>query len=143
MENDMTNLAKLDAEERLAFIRVLAGIANADNHLDDEEKEFIQNIAIVYGLSENTILQSLFNTSEEEILEAAKQITLRSTKLELVKEMCMVAHANKVLEEAEMILLGKVAEAMGVELEKVEQISQWVVDRIIWLEEGKLIFEEV
>ena len=27
--------------------------------------------------------------------------------------------------------------------EKIEQISQWVIDRIIWLEEGKIIFEQV
>jgi hypothetical protein len=31
---------------------------------------------------------------------------------------------------------------MGVELEKIQQISQWVIDRIIWLEEGKIIFEK-
>ena len=30
----------------------------------------------------------------------------------------------------------------SVELEKIEQISQWVIDRVIWLEEAKLIFEE-
>ena len=27
-------------------------------------------------------------------------------------------------------------------LEKIQQISQWVIDRIIWLEEGKIIFEK-
>ena len=32
---------------------------------------------------------------------------------------------------------------MGVELEKIEQISNWVIDRIISAEEAKVIFEEV
>jgi len=28
------------------------------------------------------------------------------------------------------------------EIEKIEQISNWVIDRIIWLEQAKIIFEE-
>ncbi len=143
MENDMTNITNLNENERVAFIKVLAGIANADNHLDEEEKEFIKNIALVYGVSEQNILDGLFNISKEEIINAAKQITNRKTKLELIKEMCMIAHINKILEEAELVLLGQVAQAMDVELSKVEEISRWVLDRIIWLEEGKIIFEEV
>ncbi len=139
----MTNLSNLDKEERIAFLKVLAGIANADNHLDEEEKEFIKNIAIVYGISEQNILDGLFNLSKEDIINSAKKISQRKTKLELIKEMCMVAHVNKALEEQETILLAEVAQAMNIELSKVEEISNWVLDRIIWLEEGKLIFEEV
>ena len=33
--------------------------------------------------------------------------------------------------------------AMGIDLDKIEQISNWVIDRLIWLEEAKIIFEEV
>lgn len=32
---------------------------------------------------------------------------------------------------------------MGIDLDKIEQISNWVIDRLIWLEEAKIIFEEV
>jgi len=32
---------------------------------------------------------------------------------------------------------------MGVELDKIEQISNWVIDKIILAEEAKIIFEEV
>ena len=58
----------------------------------------------------------------------------------LIKEMCMLAHADDELSDSETLLIGKVGEAMGVSLEKIQQISNWVIDRIIWLERGKLIF---
>ena len=47
------------------------------------------------------------------------------------------------LTDREMLLIGRVGLAMGLELEKIEQISRWVVDRIVWIEEGKIIFEKV
>ena len=59
-----------------------------------------------------------------------------------MKEMCMLANADKDLSETETMLIGRIGQAMGVELDKIQQISQWVIDRIIWLEEGKIIFEK-
>ena len=47
------------------------------------------------------------------------------------------------LSDEETALIGKVGMAMGIDLDKIEQISNWVIDRLIWLEEAKIIFEEV
>ena len=51
--------------------------------------------------------------------------------------------ADDELSDQETLLIGRVGQAMGVELEKIEQISNWIIDRIIWLEQAKIIFEEV
>ncbi len=56
--------------------------------------------------------------------------------------MCVLAHADETLTDDETLFIGKVGQAMGVSLDKIEQISSWVIDRIIWLQEGKLIFED-
>ena len=56
--------------------------------------------------------------------------------------MCLLANDDSDLSDNETLLIGRVGQAMGVELEKIQQISQWVIDRIIWLEEGKIIFEK-
>ena len=72
-----------------------------------------------------------------------KIINNRRAALELIKEMCVLAHADDELSDSETLLIGRVGRAMGVELEKIEQISKWVIDRLVWLEEGKIIFEEV
>ena len=80
--------------------------------------------------------------SDDELVDEVKIIKDRPKALELVKEMCMLANSDSDLSENEIRLIGKVGTAMGVELEKIQEISQWVIDRIIWLEQGKIIFEK-
>lgn len=139
----MDYLTKLNEDQRIAFIKVLARLANADGKLDDSEKEFIRQVAKVYRVSENRIEEILNFGSDEDIVESVKIIDSRKIALELIKEMCILAHADNKLSESETLLIGRVGQAMGIELEKIQQISQWVIDRIIWMEEAKIIFEEV
>lgn len=142
MEFNMTYLSKLNEEQRLAFMKALARLANADGKLDQEELVFIKQVAVVYGVPEYRVEEILHVKNDEEILEAVKIINNRRVALELIKEMCILAHSDSELSDSETMLIGKVGLAMGVELEKIEQISQWVIDRVIWLEEARLIFEE-
>ena len=142
MEHDMTCLTKLNEEQRVAFMKALARLANADGVLDEEEKKFIEQVALIYGVPAKRIEDILKIDNDEEIINAVKIIDNRRAALELIKEMCVLAHADSELSDSETLLIGKIGLAMGVELEKIEQISQWVIDRVIWLEEAKLIFEE-
>ena len=143
LEQNMDYLTKLNENQRIAFIKVLARLANADGKLDESEKEFIRQVAKVYQVSESRIEEILNFGSDEDIVESVKIIDSRRVALELIKEMCILAHADKELSESETLLIGRVGQAMGVELEKIQQISQWVIERIIWMEEAKIIFEEV
>lgn len=143
VEQNMEHLTKLNEDQRIAFMKALARLARADGKLDDSEKEFICEVAKVYGVPAERVQEILQFSNDDEVVESVKQITNRKAALELVKEMCILAHADNELSESETLLIGKVGQAMGIELEKIEQISQWVIDRIIWLEEAKIIFEEV
>lgn len=143
LERNMEYLSKLNEEQRIAFMKALARLANADGRLDEDEKQFIKQVAVIYGVPTKRVEEILQIESDDEIVEAVKVIDSRRAALELIKEMCVLAHADNELSESETLLIGKVGQAMGIELEKIEQISQWVIDRVIWLEEAKLIFEEV
>ena len=63
--------------------------------------------------------------------------------LELIKEMCLLGHADDDLSDEEVLFIGEVGQAMGIELEKIEQISNWVIDYLIWNDQGKIIFEKI
>lgn len=143
MELNMAYLSKLNEEQRIAFMKALASLANADGKLDPEEIDFIKQVAVIYGVPEKRIEEILQTNDVDDIVESVKLIDNRRVALELVKEMCILAHADSELSDKEVMLIGRVGQAMGVELEKIEQISQWVIDRVIWLEEARLIFEEV
>ncbi len=142
MELNMNILAKLNDNQKIAFMQALASLANADGKLDPEEIEFIKNVAVIYGVPEARVQEILSAKNADEVVDAVKIIDNRRAALELVKEMCILAHADNELTDDEVLLIGRVGQAMGVELEKIEQISRWVIDRVIWLEEAKLIFEE-
>ena len=143
MEQNMEYLTKLNEDQRIAFMKALARLANADGKLEDDEKEFIREAAKIYGVPEGRLEEILKQGTDDEVVEAVKIIDDRRAALELVKEMCILAHADDELSDSETLLIGRIGQAMGVELEKIEQISQWVIDRLIWVEEGKIIFEEV
>lgn len=143
METDMDCLAKLNEEQRVAFMKAFVRLANSDGNLDAGEIDFIKNIAITYGIPKERTKDILSASSDKDIIQAVKIIDNRRAALELIKEMCILAHADDTLSDKETLFIGNVGMAMGVNLEKIEQISNWVIDRIIWLEEAKIIFEEV
>lgn len=143
METDMDCLAKLNEEQRVAFMKAFVRLANSDGKLDEDEIDFIKNIAITYGIPKERTQDVLSANSDEDVVKAVKIIDNRRAALELIKEMCILAHADDNLSDKETLFIGQVGMAMGVDLDKIEQISNWVIDRIIWLEEAKIIFEEV
>lgn len=143
MEQDMEVLSKLTEDQKVAFMKAFSRLAGADGHLDEDELAFIRSMARVYGISDKRVDEILKIDSDEEVVNAVKVIDNRRAALELIKEMCVLAHADDELSDQETLLIGRVGQAMGCELEKIEQISNWIIDRIIWLEQAKIIFEEV
>lgn len=133
-------LGSANPEEKKIFFQVLIHLSAADGHTDDSEVEFIKKAAETHGIKN---IEELFAAiDEKEILDKVKSIKNRHLALELIKEMCMLSHVDNLLSDEETLFIGKVGIALGVEMEKIEQISNWVIDRIIWLEQAKYIFEE-
>ncbi|MBE6444116.1 MAG: TerB family tellurite resistance protein [Alphaproteobacteria bacterium] len=143
MENQMSYISEMTEEEKIIFLRVLVALARSDNNFDDEEKAFIKDIAIIFGITKDKIDDILLPLTDDEVIKDASKIKKRQAALQLIKEACLLANSDGDLSDREIILIGKIGQAMGIELEKIEQISKWVIDRIVWLEEGKLIFEQL
>lgn len=143
MEQDMEVLSKLNEDQKVAFMKAFSRLAAADGHLDEDELVFIRKMAKIYGVSEKRVDEILKIDNDDEVVNAVRIIDNRRAALELIKEMCILAHADDELSDEETLLIGRVGQAMGIELEKIEQISNWIIDRIIWLEQAKIIFEEV
>ena len=143
MENDMSYLSEMSEDDRVTFLKVLARLAKADGSVDEGEKAFIVELGKAFGIPQSRVEEIRLVASDDDIVEEAKKIKNRRVAMELVKEMCMLANSDGDLSDRETLLIGRVGKAMGLELEKIEQIGQWVIDRIVWLEEGKIIFEKV
>lgn len=128
------------SEEKRVFFQVLLHLAGADGVTDDDELAFIADAAARHGLSN---IQDLDGYEDEAaVLKNVKIIKNRKLAMELIREMCTLSHVDNILSDEETLFIGKIGITLGVEMEKIEQISNWVIDRIIWLEQAKLIFEE-
>jgi len=141
MNFDAHCLLSLTETQKIAFLRAFSKMACVDGNFDECEKEFIQNAGIHLGISREKVNDILSHVDKKEILKDVATITNRRAALELIKELCILAHADEKLTDEEVLFIGQVGEAMGIEPEKIEQISNWVIDRLIWLNQGKIIFE--
>ncbi len=143
MDQHLEEMLKLDEETRVAYLKAFVRLACADGYFDENEKRFVKNLAKTYEISENRLDEVLNCGDDDTIIEEVKKIKNRRVALELIKELCILEHADDVLTDEETLFIGRVGQAMGVELDKIEQISNWVIDKIILAEEAKIIFEEV
>jgi len=126
-------------EEKTVFFKVLLHLADTDGFTDENEITFIKEAAQTQGIDLST-LEGFDN--EEKVLKEVKIIKNRHLALELIREMCMLSHVDNILSDEETLFIGKTGIALGIEMEKIEQISNWVIDHIFWLEQAKVIFEE-
>lgn len=142
MDPYLEEMLKMDEDKRVAYLKAFTRLACADGSFDESEKLFIKNLAKNYQISEKRVDEILNCGTDEEIIEAVKAIDNRRVALGLIRELCTLAHADDILTDKETLFIGRVGQAMGVELDKIEQISNWVIDKIILAEEAKIIFEE-
>lgn len=135
-----SHLSKANETEKRIFFQVLICLANIDDNFDADELTFIKEAAKTHGI-EN--LEELYDYgTPQKVIEQVKVIHDRHLAMELVREMCILSHVDNYLSDSETLFIGQIGLALGIELEKIEQISNWIIDRIIWLEQAKIIFEE-
>ena len=142
-ETPTTYIDEMSIDERKSFLKILAHLAASDGNFDEKEKQFIKDLSTIFSINKKDVSSILEPSTDDEIIQEASNIKNRQAALQLIKEACLLANSDGDLSEQEVVFIGKIGQAMNVELEKIEQISQWVIDRIIWLEEGKIIFEQL
>ena len=142
--NDLKSnyITQMTQEQKIIFLKILVALAGSDKKFKNSERDFIKDMVLIFGLNKEVISEILSPISEEALILQARKINNRQAALQLIKEACLLANSDGDFTDREILLIGKIGQAMGVELEKIEQISQWIIDRIVWLEQGKIIFEQ-
>lgn len=141
---DTECLEKTSEEQRIFFLKALVKMACADGYFDECEKIFISELAQdmqIYSIDIKQIIEN--NEPENVIFQEAEKLNNHTLSLELIKMLCLLSHMDDEMSDRETLFIGQIGQAMGIELEKIEQISNWVIDYLIWREQGKIIFEKV
>ena len=115
----------------------------ADGCFDEDEKAFIRHVAAGFGIS-LTHLEEIFEVNDgEKIIEEVKKSIIAGRHWNWLRRCAFWLMPMMTFLMKKRRFIGRVGLAMGIELDKIEQISNWVIDRLVWLEEAKIIFEEV
>ena len=138
---DSKYISELTQEEKLSFIKIFCKLINIDNTVEKEEIEFLKLIAGRYGVPGNVVIEVIRANKSIDHKAEARKITNRQHALELIKEMCVLANVDNEVGDNELDMIVDVAEAAGIEDEKVLLINRWVLDSAIVLKTGQIIME--
>ena len=126
--------------QRTVFLKVLLFASKIDGHVDEQEVGYIKKIATKYKVSD---IKRIFDpVTEEELLDELTCLSERKWGMELIKELFRLGYTDSNLTEEEIFFIGHVGSKLDIEKSKIEQISNWVIDYLVWKEQGKIIFEE-
>lgn len=130
----------LTEEQKIVFLKTLLVSTALDGNVDPNEKELIKKAAKNCRVKD---IKKIFeHATEADLMEEIDCITSRDAVLELAKSLFYLGYVDQHLGDEEVAFICKVCVALGLEVEKVEKIGRWIVDYILWQEQGKIIFEE-
>ena len=132
----------VDLKQRIAFLATIAHLARVDGEFDGDEKQFFVDLAKLYNLTKDDAKEAIRPRSEEDVLSLVRNISDRGFALVLIREMFYLGYEDGDLSDSEILFISKVGMAMNIPLEKMEQISSWVIRGIEWEEEGAEIFSD-
>ena len=132
----------VDLNQRIAFLATIAHLARVDGDFDGNEKQFFVDLAKLYNLTKDDAKEAIRPRNEADTLALVKTITDRGFSLVLIREMFYLGYEDGDLSDSEILFISKVGMALGIPLEKMEQISNWVIRGIEWEEEGAEIFSD-
>lgn len=143
MEYQFNYVDQLSDAEKAIFLATIFRLAQADHNISRQEKEFIKALAQEFGLPKDKIKEVIIEAPKMDILAEVAKIDKRPLALELIRELCLIANSDVEITDEEIDFISDVAVAMNVDLAKVAQINKLVLDRLVWLEQRKIVFEEV
>ena len=132
----------LSSEEKLVFIKLFCALIKSDNKVDNDEVDFLKQIAKRYEVDNNTVVQIIKNVSNIDHIAEARKISDRSHALELLKELCFLANIDDSLQDDEINMIIAIARAMNIEDEKLILINRFVLDTVILEKTGRTILEK-
>jgi tellurite resistance protein len=131
---DLAVISRVAPEDRIPFVKALAGIAAADDEVTLDEKQAVMNFAKAWDLSEadvsatRDILRQGTTVSMDSIVDEFNQ---PNTSYLLLEELVRIAHADGTYGEAEKDEVKRIAVAAGL-VDSLEDVEEFVERGLVW-----------
>lgn len=132
-------LQSASPKEKSFFLAVLCALARIDGDFKAGELRYIKELA---RRMKAEMSPQVFACSPEDCCRLAAEIKNRRLALELIKNMFILAYTDNEFTDSEGRFICDIGNALHIEPQKISQISSWIIDQIIWLEQKALIFED-
>ena len=119
----------LEHKEKDALMMLLVDIAKADGSIDESEMDFLAKYANEHGV-ELDLKKSV------SISDACRQISSQKAKVVTIQEIVKLAIVDGYYGDAEKAGAMAIAEMLGIENDKFEEIEKWVLDGQRWVQQG-------
>ncbi|QKF73047.1 hypothetical protein AFAEC_0872 [Aliarcobacter faecis] len=131
-------LMKLQAREKFAFLQLAHYLARIDNDFGKSEEEIILEYCAEMGI-ENLDSFDVKNFSLEDTLKNFK--SERSKKI-VILELMILIHIDRSFNINEQILIDKISRNFGLELENLDDYSQWGKSVAMLYEVAKVFIDD-
>ena len=131
-------LMKLESKEKFSFLQLAHYLARIDNKYGPREEEIILEYCTEMGI-ENLDAFDSENFSLEGILKDFKS---ESSKKIVILELMILIHIDHTFHLNEQMLMGKISDSFGINLEDVNDYSQWGKSVAMLYEVAKIFINE-
>ena len=120
-------------EEIIPYLKTIMSVALADEKIEDSEFVYFNQIANMYGLSEDDMddIQCCIFNKKEPIKNFIFGITERDTKLNLLYELSALCYVDNNFSSVEKKSIINVCQLLNIESEKLEEIFSIVEENYI------------
>ena len=131
-------LMKLEAREKFAFLQLAHYLARVDNKYGQKEEEIILEYCSEMGI-ENVDSFDFENFSLENILKDFKS---ESSKRIVILELMILIHIDHSFNLNEKKLIQRISESFGIDIDDVNDYSQWGKSVAMLYEVAKIFVNE-
>ena len=131
-------------EDRAAFAKIMAYLAQIDQEVTLEEKQAIDDMIYAWRLDENSIFE-IYEILEKgaSIESLLGQLKNKKSKYLLIQELITLSNIDGNYGKNEKAAIDKIASELHVSNKRVKELEQWVSDGMKWRKRGiKLIQPE-
>lgn len=128
--------------ERFIFLKIICGTVAANRELSREELLYLKETALKYTVSGESLSNMIKSYDHDTLIKQARMITDRTKALMLIKDMCMVANIDSRLDDSEIDYILDIAEAMGIEPERVRDINTVVNEYMAVSQKACILLEQ-
>ncbi|MCM1324719.1 MAG: TerB family tellurite resistance protein [Acetobacter sp.] len=139
---DKKFIASLSEGEKFIFLKIICGVVAVDRKVSREELVYLRELALKYEVSGDKLSAMIKSSDNAILLKQARMIVDRVKALALIKDMCMVANLDTDLADAEIDYILDVAEAMGIEPRRVQDINAVVNEYLAVSQKAAMLLEQ-